>query len=470
MKAVGGFQRRSASALAVIVTLIAPLGLFAQAPADSLTAEAVVTRANQGVVQLRTYDAAGQPLILGSGFVAPDGRVVTSAHLVAGASRVDVLGSRGEVLLTSKHAEVLHPILDIAVLPVVPGKTKLALSASTPSAADQVVALGSANGVAYLAGIGVVSGIQSAGGRNLIQVSAALSNGYSGGPVLNRAGEVIGMIVSVVSQGDGVSLLVPSQAIQAVLRNPPGKVALATFEMPAPPVIAAPVVDSAVTKPGASLIPARAATEAPAVETETTLRAAIAQSPAYAELRVRLGDILLTGKRPAEALTAYREGISIKPLLKGAYSGSAEAFSALDKPDSVVVAIEAATTAGDDSAPLASIAFKTAGNSYRRGTESKNRAALSQALTLLLLSDQLKTSSDAKFLAGMSAFLIGQIDVTEAQTTHQCTTIQEAMKSFAQAIQYLPAGSGVYPEAKQTLTASAQFAAAASDMAGRYCK
>ena len=461
----------SVSAVVVFVSLLAPFRSFAQAPADSLTVEAVVIRANQGVVQIRTYDGAGQQLILGSGFVAPDGRVVTTAHLVAQASRVDVLGSHGEVLLTTKNAEVLHPILDIAVLPVVPGRSKLALSSATPSAGDQVVALGSANGVAYLAGTGTVSGMQNIGGRSVIQISAPLSNGYSGGPVLNRAAEVIGMIVSVPAQGQAVSQTVPSQTIQAVLKNPASKIALATFVMPAPVTVVAVADSGAVKSKTAAMVDSTAApAAAPAVEAAASVRAAIALSPAYAELHVRLGNILLAEKRPGEALAAYRDAISIKPILIGANAGIAEAFAQLDKPDSVATAIQAAMRAGDDRPQLASIAFKTAGNSYRKGTELKSRVSLAQALTLLLLSDQLQTSADAKFLAGMSAFLIGQSEVTEAQTTHQCTTIQDAMKSFAQAIQYLPAGSGVYPEAKQTLTASGQFSAAASDMAGRYCK
>jgi hypothetical protein len=376
---------------------------------------------------------------------------------------VDVIGAHGEVLLSSKLAQVIHPVLDIAVLPAVQGKTKLALSAASPAAGDQIVALGSAPGVAYLAGTGTLSGAAVTDGRNLLQVSAALSSGYAGGPVLNRAGEVIGLIVSDPVRGQLSSSSVPSRIIQAVLRNPPAKIDLASFTMPSPPVAEAPVdsVSAASTPP---------VDTAPVEETETSLREAMTRSPGDAKLRVRLADLLMANKRPDAAIIVYREGISINPLLNGAYAGIAQAFSALDKPDSVTAAIKVAAAQGEDRAQLASIAFRTAGNSYRQGTESKNRPALAKAMSLLLLSDELQTSSDAKFLAGMAAFLIGQSEVTEAQTTHQCPTIQDAMKSFAQAIQYLPAGSGVYPEAKQTLTASAQFAAAASDMAGRYCK
>ena len=108
---------------------------------------------------------------------------------------------------------------------------------------------------------------------------------------------------------------------------------------------------------------------------------------------------------------------------------------------------------------------------YKSGNASKNRAELQKAIDFCKLSDQLESSSDAKFLTGVSAFVIGQSAVTEAQTTKSCALARQAKDAFATAQENVPAGLQSYPEpAKQVLTAIPQYTPATDEMVKRYCK
>ena len=87
------------------------------------------------------------------------------------------------------------------------------------------------------------------------------------------------------------------------------------------------------------------------------------------------------------------------------------------------------------------------------------------------MADQLQPSADAKFLAGASAFLIGQSAVNEAQDTKSCALARLAKENFGIAQENVPAGLTAYPDAaKQLLTAIPQFTPAVDDQIRRFCK
>ena len=91
----------------------------------------------------------------------------------------------------------------------------------------------------------------------------------------------------------------------------------------------------------------------------------------------------------------------------------------MNMPDSVSRLFGTAA-AGADKKTLAQVALKTGSDAYKAGNASKNRTDLQRAVQFLMLADQLDASADAKFLAGASAFLIGQSAVNEAQDTKSC--------------------------------------------------
>jgi S1-C subfamily serine protease len=161
---------------------------------------------------------------LGSGVVVDDqGDIMTALHVVDGATSISVTFTDG----TTSHAVVsqTHPELDLAVL----------RAASVPSAAQpatlgnsgavrvgsQVFAVGSPFGLADSMTAGVVSALgrtfAAPGGQKLtglFQIDAAVNPGNSGGPLVNRDGQVVGIVDALVNPTSqdvfvGVGLAVP---------------------------------------------------------------------------------------------------------------------------------------------------------------------------------------------------------------------------------------------------------------------
>ncbi|HEX4981519.1 MAG TPA: trypsin-like peptidase domain-containing protein [Ilumatobacteraceae bacterium] len=190
------------------------------APSELSVAE-IVDRLADSVVSIETtvsfrrgpFQAEGTGA--GTGVVLDDGYIVTNAHVIEGASEVEVTvpGSGATLEATIVGSD---PANDIAVLHVddTSGLVPAALGSSDLAAVgDSVVAIG--NALALEGGLTVTQGIVSALDRSvdteqgtlddLIQTDAAISSGNSGGPLVNDHGEVIGINSAVATSGGGVS-------------------------------------------------------------------------------------------------------------------------------------------------------------------------------------------------------------------------------------------------------------------------
>jgi serine protease Do len=154
---------------------------------------------------------------VGSGFVIPNGLVITNQHVTEGAVQIVVTTNDG----TDYPGELLgeDPLTDIAVLRVKDVKAPAVRIGSSRSLqiGEWVVAIG--NPYSYLLGNSeptVTAGVVSAVGRNLlpssdqpgiyvgmIQTDAAINPGNSGGPLVNVLGEVVGVNSSILSASGG---------------------------------------------------------------------------------------------------------------------------------------------------------------------------------------------------------------------------------------------------------------------------
>ena len=197
----------------------------------------------------------------------------------------------------------------------------------------------------------------------------------------------------------------------------------------------------------------------------------IARFPNNASLLLVQAAALSKAGQNAQALTAARRAVQMNPKVEGGYAQLALIYGALGQPDSVASVINLAAANGGDKKTLAQVALKTGSDAYKAGNASKNRAELQRAVKFLQLSDQLDASPDAKFLAGASAFLVGQSAVNEAQETKNCALARLAKESFATAQENVPAGLTSYADAaKQLLNAIPQFTPAVDDQIRRFCR
>ncbi|MBK9975258.1 MAG: trypsin-like peptidase domain-containing protein [Planctomycetes bacterium] len=154
----------------------------------------------------------------GSGFVlAQDGYVLTNAHVVDGAKEVRISfedGSqhKGEVAGRDERSDlavVRVPRRGLATLPLA--------SADSVRVGQLALAIGNPLGFQRSVALGVVSAIdrtlqgQQQLFEGLIQTDAAINPGNSGGPLVNMAGEVIGVNTAIIPFAQGIGFAVPAQ-------------------------------------------------------------------------------------------------------------------------------------------------------------------------------------------------------------------------------------------------------------------
>jgi serine protease Do len=163
------------------------------------------------VLNMQGSGASARRRGLGSGFiVSRDGLIITNAHVVEGASRVDVI-FEGQ---NSVEAKVLgsDPRIDIAVLRVSRSNLPVVTFGDSDKlqVGQQAIAIGNPLGFERTVTVGVVSALNRmipGGGaslRDLIQTDAAINPGNSGGPLLDSCGRVIGVNSAVVESSEGL--------------------------------------------------------------------------------------------------------------------------------------------------------------------------------------------------------------------------------------------------------------------------
>jgi S1-C subfamily serine protease len=174
---------------------------------------------------------------LGTGVILDDsGDILTSLHVVAQATEIQVIFADGTK--SSAQVTVKQPEIDIAVLRADnPPAQIIPAVLGNPHAmqvGDEVFAVGNPFGLYSSMSAGVISGFDRSfeppdSGQTLqgmIQIDAAVNPGNSGGPLLNRYGQVIGIVTGIVNPvGEnffvGIGFAVPINVAGGALGSPP---------------------------------------------------------------------------------------------------------------------------------------------------------------------------------------------------------------------------------------------------------
>lgn len=201
------------------------------APALGQGASPAVREAASQVVTLRGYDADGQLTAQGSGFFFGPGRIATNFHVIAGASVVKVIDAAGDTIARADSADAVDPGLDLAILHAPAGRTRgLGVETFYPDVGDQVWTYGSPKGLTGTMSDGIVSAVRERAGRTVLQISAPISPGSSGGPVLDARGRVVGVTMSSVRGGQNLNFAVPARELAALAARRGSGVALPVGE------------------------------------------------------------------------------------------------------------------------------------------------------------------------------------------------------------------------------------------------
>src|SRR5689334_10888120 len=176
----------------------------------------LVRRIKPSAVAIETFDSKGEKLSRGSGFFIDTDRIVTNRHVLEGAYRAEVHSSAGAVFPV-KGVLAVDAEGDIAVLkidPPTPAIRPLALDKTSPQEGESVVVIGNPLGLEGSVTNGIVSAVRDIPtfGR-IIQITAAISSGSSGSPVVNMQGQVIGIATLQITGGQSVNFAIPSERI-----------------------------------------------------------------------------------------------------------------------------------------------------------------------------------------------------------------------------------------------------------------
>jgi len=186
---------------------------------EAQTAQEIAKRAFGSTVLLIMEDTNGQPLSLGSGCFVRDGEVVSNLHVIEGAAQgyAKIIGQSGNYDIEGITA--VDPERDLVVLKISGAHAPaLALGDSeSVQVGETVYAVGNPQGLEGTFSQGIVSGIREVGNDKLLQITAPISPGSSGGPVLSGTGEVIGVSVATFRGGQNLNFAIPSIYLKQLL-------------------------------------------------------------------------------------------------------------------------------------------------------------------------------------------------------------------------------------------------------------
>ena len=176
----------------------------------------LVKRIKPSAVAIETFDARGNSLSRGSGFFIAADKIITNRHVIEKSSRVEVHLIDGKKF-QAKGVLAIDGEGDLAILQVeVPRALAIPLPivGKVPQEGESIVVIGNPFGLEGSVSNGIVSAVREISGYGkIIQITAPISPGSSGSPVVNMFGQVIGVATLQAAEGQSLNFAVPSERI-----------------------------------------------------------------------------------------------------------------------------------------------------------------------------------------------------------------------------------------------------------------
>ena len=201
-----------------------------------LTVAEIASAVEKSVVLIEAFDDKGQQLGMGTGFIVDaDGRIATNYHVLDGCSRARITYYDKQTSEVTALRNWNHRV-DLAILE--PGESAakpaaLKLAASLPDRAAEVIAIGHPRGMQFTTTTGIVSAVYrtdelpaqfrqmltAADDERWIQTTASIIGGSSGGPLVNTAGEVVGINTWTVNEAK-LGFAIQVEPLRTLLSQP----------------------------------------------------------------------------------------------------------------------------------------------------------------------------------------------------------------------------------------------------------
>jgi hypothetical protein len=207
-------------ALAAGFSWLIPVACLAQT-APSVSAADIYQRVHSSVVVVIVADRNSKPSGQGSGFITAKDRIVTNHHVLEGAEKALVVFADG----TSEPVEGLaadSSARDLAILIVKTGmRAPLKLGdENSVRQGDPVYALGAPQGLELSLTNGIVSGFRDVSDQFLIQTTAPIAPGSSGGPLFDSSGRVVGVTTAFLRDSPGIYFSIGVGDVKRLLQTP----------------------------------------------------------------------------------------------------------------------------------------------------------------------------------------------------------------------------------------------------------
>ncbi|MFM8440784.1 MAG: trypsin-like peptidase domain-containing protein [Acidobacteriota bacterium] len=170
------------------------------------------------LVHLFTFDSWGQ-MKTGSGFFISENQIATNFHVIQDGSRTfaKIVGHKEAIEITGVVA--FDPDKDLAILQIsnfAGFPLRIASGDSPVRSGEKIYALGNPFGLEGSISDGIVSGMQlrEIDGQNYIQITAPISSGNSGGPIVNSNGNVVGVATMYLRGGQNLNFAVPVSQLE----------------------------------------------------------------------------------------------------------------------------------------------------------------------------------------------------------------------------------------------------------------
>jgi tetratricopeptide (TPR) repeat protein len=301
---------------------------------------------------VQVLDEQGRSLALGSGVAVGPEMVVTNKHIVEKGTLFKLRQGETTWLATVAHCDPEHDLCELK------GEgLKAAHLAVRPSSSlavgERVFAIGAPEGLELTLSEGLISGLRDFEDARIIQTTAPISHGSSGGGLFDEQGQLIGITTFFVKEGQNLNFALPGEWVLALdaRKTSEGLSASAesrafqalTWAQLAAQAATARKFDEALnaTKEVVRLVPEFAASWfylglsyrlcEKHEEAVSAFRQAVRLKPDYGDAWYNLGLALSTLQRFQDGIAAYEKTISLKPDDADAWSALGVAYGALQK-------------------------------------------------------------------------------------------------------------------------------------------
>lgn len=176
----------------------------------------LVERVKPAVVYIVTAIRGKKEIGQGSGFFVRSDQIITNWHVIEDAQSIAVKTAGGEILKV-KSIVATDREYDLAVLQLESSPDEIStleIATSSPREGERVIVVGNPKGLGWSMSDGRVASVrESKGGLKLLQITAPISSGSSGSPVVNMSGRVVGVAVGIKEGGQNLNFAISSEHI-----------------------------------------------------------------------------------------------------------------------------------------------------------------------------------------------------------------------------------------------------------------